>query len=151
MKDRLTDRFRALASHYLFEPCFARPGEGHDKGGVEGRGKGIRLQHLTPIPRGQTLHEISEALLAAIDQQAVHRASRDEAVGERFREETNTPPASPGAPLRPAASRCGEHQPEGPGADREVRPTRCPSTGTRFRRPPMSAWRTSASPAEVRS
>lgn len=26
----LTDRFRALASHYLFEPCFARPGEGHD-------------------------------------------------------------------------------------------------------------------------
>ena len=26
----LTDRFRALSSHYLFEPCFARPGEGHD-------------------------------------------------------------------------------------------------------------------------
>lgn len=88
VKNRLTDRFRALASHYLFEPCFARPGEGHDKGGVEGRGKGIRLQHLTPIPRGRTLHEISVALLAAIDQQAVHRASRDEAVGERFREET---------------------------------------------------------------
>jgi transposase len=87
-KDRLTDRFRALASHYLFEPCFARPGEGHDKGGVEGRGKGIRLQHLTPIPRGQTLREIAEALLEAIDQQAAHRASRDEAVRERFREET---------------------------------------------------------------
>ncbi len=87
VKDWLTDRFKALASHYLFEPCFARPGEGHDKGGVEGRGKGIRLQHLTPIPRGQTLHEISEALLEAIDQQAVHRASRNEAVRERFREE----------------------------------------------------------------
>jgi transposase len=42
----LTDRFLALSSHYLFEPCFARPGEGHDKGGVESRGKGIRLQHL---------------------------------------------------------------------------------------------------------
>ncbi|HSK85023.1 MAG TPA: IS21 family transposase, partial [Rubrobacter sp.] len=26
----LTDRFMALASHYLFEACFARPGEGHD-------------------------------------------------------------------------------------------------------------------------
>jgi len=30
----LTERFMALCSHYLFEPCFARPGEGHDKGGV---------------------------------------------------------------------------------------------------------------------
>src|ERR687894_790981 len=31
----LTARFAALASHYLFEPGFCRPGEGHDKGGVE--------------------------------------------------------------------------------------------------------------------
>jgi transposase len=87
LERELTDRFRALASHYLFEPCFTRPGEGHDKGGVEGRGKGIRLQHLTPIPRGQTLREISEALLEAIDQQALHRASQDQAARERFREE----------------------------------------------------------------
>ncbi|MCA1837269.1 MAG: IS21 family transposase [Actinobacteria bacterium] len=36
----LTERFMALVSHYLFEPCFARPREGHDKGGVEARGKG---------------------------------------------------------------------------------------------------------------
>jgi len=33
---QLTARFAACASHYLFEPCFARPREGHDKGGVEG-------------------------------------------------------------------------------------------------------------------
>ena len=26
----LTERFMALMSHYLFEPCFARPGEGHE-------------------------------------------------------------------------------------------------------------------------
>jgi len=101
VKGRLTDRFAALASHYLFEPCFARPGEGHDKGGVEGRGKGIRLQHLTPVPRGQTLHEISEALLEAIDQQAVHRASRDEAVRERFREETEHLRPLPERPFDP--------------------------------------------------
>lgn len=30
----LTARMRALATHYAFEPCFARPGAGHDKGGV---------------------------------------------------------------------------------------------------------------------
>ncbi|MEI8138653.1 MAG: hypothetical protein WCI03_02160 [bacterium] len=34
----IADRFKALSSHYLYEPCFARPGEGHDQGGVEGRG-----------------------------------------------------------------------------------------------------------------
>src|SRR3989440_121920 len=34
----LTPRFTALASHYLLEACFCRPGEGHDKGGVGARG-----------------------------------------------------------------------------------------------------------------
>jgi transposase len=63
----LTERFTALVSHYLFEPCFTRPGEGHDKGGVEARGKGIRLAHLTPIPRGETLSEISEVLLREME------------------------------------------------------------------------------------
>jgi hypothetical protein len=24
----LTDRFKALSSHYLYEPCFARPAQG---------------------------------------------------------------------------------------------------------------------------
>lgn len=100
-QDRLTDSFRALVSHYLFEPCFARPGEGHDKGGVEGRGKGIRLQHLTPIPRGQTLGEISQALLDAIKGQEVHRASRDEAARERFREESEHLRPLPERPFDP--------------------------------------------------
>jgi hypothetical protein len=63
----LSDRFKALSSHYLFEPCFARPGEGHDKGGVENRGKGIRLQHLTPIVAGESLGAISVALQAELD------------------------------------------------------------------------------------
>lgn len=66
-KRELTDRFQALVSHYLFEPSFARPYTGHDKGGVEARGKGIRLAHLVPIPRGEELEEISRAMLAEID------------------------------------------------------------------------------------
>ena len=66
----LTDRFAALSSHYLFEPCFARPATGHDKGGVEARGKGIRWRHLTPIPEGTDLEAISTVLLARLDVQA---------------------------------------------------------------------------------
>ncbi len=68
LKDReLTDRFKALCSHYLFEPCFARPREGHDKGGVEGRGKSIRLQHMTPILAGPDLDTISAAVRSDVD------------------------------------------------------------------------------------
>jgi transposase len=88
LERELSSRFLALCSHYLFEPCFARPGEGHDKGGVEARGKGLRLQHLTPIPRGKSLEEIAERLLADVDQAASRRKDRQgRTVAERFEEE----------------------------------------------------------------
>jgi transposase len=85
---KLTERFSALSSHYLFEPCFARPGEGHDKGGVEARGKGIRLQHLTPIPEGKTLHELATVLLGEVTRHAaIKHDTQGKSVTERFREE----------------------------------------------------------------
>jgi len=73
----LTERFQALVSHYLFEPCFARPGEGHDKGNVESRGKSLRLQHLTPVPRGRSLREISTAVLDDVETAWRTRVQRD--------------------------------------------------------------------------
>jgi len=86
---KLAARFLALSSHYLFEPCFARPGEGHDKGGVESRGKGVRLQHMVPIPRGESLEAISIELLRKVDEQAVRVRSREDGrtASERFAEE----------------------------------------------------------------
>ena len=61
----LTPRFAALASHYLLEACFCRPGEGHDKGGVESRGKAVRQQALVPIPVGPTLAAINDIAAGA--------------------------------------------------------------------------------------
>ena len=78
---QLTERFAALASHYAFEPSFARPGQGHDKGGVESRGLGLRLQVLTPVPRGDSLDQLSERIQAEIDRLA------PELVAERFARE----------------------------------------------------------------
>jgi transposase len=66
----LSPRFLALATHYLFEASFARPRTGHDKGGVEARGKGIRWQELVPIPSGPDLATVSAALLARLDTRA---------------------------------------------------------------------------------
>jgi transposase len=79
----LTPRFAALASHYLFEPCFCRPGEGHDKGGVEARGKALRRQALVPIPTGASLEAINAALLARLDA----RLSATPTIATRFIEE----------------------------------------------------------------
>src|SRR5687767_7166780 len=84
----LTPRFAALASHYLLEACFCRPGEGHDKGGVEARGKAVREQALVPIPSGPTLTEINAALLARMDARLdTRRDAAGHTIGARFTEE----------------------------------------------------------------
>lgn len=102
LERELTDRFAALVSHYCFEPCFARPGQGHDKGGVESRGKAIRLQHLTPVPIGSSLGEISQALLDSLDRQA--ETKRDEegrGVLENYELERPHMIALPATPFEP--------------------------------------------------
>lgn len=84
----LTPRFAALASHYLFEPCFCRPGEGHDKGGVESRGQAVRRQALTPIPSSATLDAINAAVLAQMDARLpLGRDGTGETIGARFETE----------------------------------------------------------------
>jgi hypothetical protein len=47
---------------------------------VEARGKGVRLQHLTPIPQGETLGEMAATLLVAVEagwRAQVRRDGRD--------------------------------------------------------------------------
>ena len=84
----LTTRFLALKSHYLFEASFARPGEGHDKGGVENSGKAVRLQKLTPIPRGESLADISRQLIQDLDGEMTWKKDTSgRFMEEKFREE----------------------------------------------------------------
>lgn len=99
---KLTVRFMALVSHYLFEPCFARPRTGHDKGGVEARGKGIRYQHLVPIPRGETLAGIAEDLLAGVDRRVEQdRGTEGKSVAELFAQEQPLLRELPPRPFEP--------------------------------------------------
>jgi transposase len=101
---KLTARFQALAAHYVFEPCFARPRTGHDKGGVEARGKGIRWQHLVPIPAGASLAAISGDLVAALDRRASeHRDSERRTIAERFADEHGRMLPLPSHGFRPHA------------------------------------------------
>lgn len=73
----LAPRFIALSKHYLFEPCFARPGEGHDKGSVEARGKGIRLAHMVPMPCGETLEDVAATLAEDVAKQGHESRNRE--------------------------------------------------------------------------
>jgi transposase len=75
----LTAAFQALVTHYAVEPCFTRIGEGHDKGGVESRGKHVRWQHLVPIPMGPSLAAISERLNVEL---AATATTRTDAAGQ---------------------------------------------------------------------
>jgi transposase len=97
---QLTKRFQALVSHYLFEPCFARVGEGHDKGGVESRGKAIRLQHLAPVPRGESLTAIAEMLITDLERAfAVRRNAEGRSFAELWDEERPQLLSVPAAPF----------------------------------------------------
>jgi transposase len=99
----LTIRFAALAAHYLFEACFCRPATGHDKGGVEARGKTVRWQHLVPIPVGPDLATINAQLLARLDARVdQRRAETAETIGERWAVEA--PALRPVAPPFEAAA-----------------------------------------------
>lgn len=94
---QLTERFLALVTHYGYEACFARPGTGHDKGGVESRGRSIRLHHLVPIPEGESLEEINTALLHGIEKRYGSNAKLQEE-REHFR-------PLPARPFEPASVR----------------------------------------------
>lgn len=85
---QLNEHFARLAAHYALEPCFARPGQGHDKGAIESRGKRTRLQQMVPMPEGESLTAISETLLASLAQkERTRRNIQGQSVASRFAQE----------------------------------------------------------------
>jgi hypothetical protein len=58
-----TVRFMAFRSHWRFAAEFCTPGEGHEKGGVEGEGGYFRRNHLVPVPSVTDLDALNALLL----------------------------------------------------------------------------------------
>ena len=58
-----TVRFVAFRSHWRFAAEFCTPGEGHEKGGVEGEGGYFRRNHLVPVPEVANLDALNALLL----------------------------------------------------------------------------------------
>lgn len=57
-----TARFIAFRSHWGFSSDFCNPGEGHEKGGVEGEGGQYRRNHLVPVPQVRDLEALNQHL-----------------------------------------------------------------------------------------
>ena len=56
-------RFTAFRSHWGFASEFCTPGEGHEKGGVEGENGYFRRNHLVPVPKVGSWEELNTLLL----------------------------------------------------------------------------------------
>ena len=78
-----TTRFIAFRSHWRFEASFCTPGQGHEKGGVEGEAGYFRRNYLVPVPFAKDFAEVN-ALLRAACRDEEHRilAGRPQSVGE---------------------------------------------------------------------
>ena len=60
-----TARFVAFRSHWRYAAEFCTPGEGHEKGGVEGEVGTFRRNHWVPVPQAQDLAALNVQLLQA--------------------------------------------------------------------------------------
>jgi hypothetical protein len=78
----LTTRFIAFRSHWQYQAEFCTPGEGHEKGGVEGEVGYFRRNHWVPVPVARDLAELNAKLLADChhDKSRI-MAGRQESVG----------------------------------------------------------------------
>lgn len=76
-KREQNERFATFRSHWQFEASFCTPGEGHEKGGVEGEGGYFRRNHLVPVPH--------VASWSALNDQMLEWSRQDEArvIGDR--------------------------------------------------------------------
>jgi len=62
---RVSVRLMAFRSHWRFAAEFCTPGEGHEKGGIEGDGGYFRRNHLVPVPHAADLDALNLMLMTA--------------------------------------------------------------------------------------
>lgn len=81
-----TPMFRELQSHALFEPRFARPRTGNDKGKVEGAVGLTRRHSFVPMPRVQSWEELNAFLEQRCRKRHERRLRRHhETIGQRLK------------------------------------------------------------------
>ncbi len=80
-----TRAFTELQSHYLFEDRFGRPGQGNDKGNVEGTVGYARRNFLVPVPRAEDFAALNAHLEGrCLDRMDAVLRGHAETIGQRM-------------------------------------------------------------------
>ncbi|MGH9425565.1 MAG: IS21 family transposase, partial [Terriglobia bacterium] len=78
-----TSRFIAFRSHWKFESNFCTPGEGHEKGGIEGEVGFFRRNHWVPVPQAHDLEDLNRQLLISCREDEQRKiAGKEQTVGQ---------------------------------------------------------------------
>ncbi len=82
------EAFRKFKAYYSFEARFCNPGQGHEKGGVEGMIGFARRNYMVPVPEAASIDELNEKILTQCVAYGNHKMSgRERKVSELFEEE----------------------------------------------------------------
>jgi len=85
---QLQEAYMQFHGYYSFSPRFCNPGQGHEKGGVEGLVGYARRNYMVPVPEAETLDALNEKLLLDCLAYGEHRtAGKEKTVNEYFEEE----------------------------------------------------------------
>lgn len=80
--------FVSFRSHYLFESHFCTPGQGHEKGQVEGGVGYSRRNFLVPIPEAASFEELNQWLLERCRKEDARTVARQsQTIGEAWEQE----------------------------------------------------------------
>ncbi len=88
-RDRIEQAgFGKFRAYYCFEARFCNPGNGHEKGGVEGMVGYVRRNYMVPVPEADSLEDLNEKILRQCVAFGNHKmAGRDRKVNELYEEE----------------------------------------------------------------
>ncbi len=85
---KLQESFEKFRAYYNFTPRFCNPGQGHEKGGVEGLVGYARRNYMVPVPEADSLEQVNRHLLEQCIAYGDHRmAGREKMVNELYEEE----------------------------------------------------------------
>ena len=103
-----TRAFTELQSHYLFDDRFGRPGQGNDKGKVEGMVGYMRRDFLVPVPSFESV----DALNAHLERRCLQRMDarlrgHAESIGQRLERDLEALLPLPVAPYDACEKRAG--------------------------------------------
>jgi len=88
-KNRILQKeFQKFKAYYNFRPRFCTPGEGHEKGGVEGLVGYSRRNYMVPVPKAENLEDLNRMLLQECQTYGDHRISgKESSVNKMYEQE----------------------------------------------------------------